>query len=120
MLNFAWTAATSFSTLPLKVSLFMGILVGLFGIEEAVRALLAYVFKWYTVPGWISTTVLMSAIGSTLLISVGILGEYVGKIYEQAKERPLYLVARTFNVGNQEELERRATAKVAALSDGRD
>jgi glycosyltransferase involved in cell wall biosynthesis len=98
MAAFAWTAATSFSALPLKASILIGIVVGLFGIEEMVRALLAHFLGWYTVPGWVSLTIITSLIGSSLLISVGILGEYVGKIYEQAKERPLYLVARTFNV----------------------
>jgi dolichol-phosphate mannosyltransferase len=38
------------------------------------------------------------AIGGALLISVGILGQYTGRIYEQSKERPLYLVSRTFNI----------------------
>jgi polyisoprenyl-phosphate glycosyltransferase len=98
MLAFAWTAATSFSALPLKASIVIGIIVGLFGLEEAARALLAHVLGWYTVPGWVSLTIITSLIGSSLLISVGILGEYVGKIYEQSKNRPLYLVARTFNV----------------------
>jgi polyisoprenyl-phosphate glycosyltransferase len=98
MLTFAWTAATSFSALPLKMSILIGIAVGLFGIEEAARALLAHMLGWYTVPGWVSLTIVTSLIGSSLLISVGILGEYVGKIYEQSKSRPLYLVARTFNV----------------------
>jgi hypothetical protein len=44
--------------------------------------------------------VLTSAIGSALLISVGILGQYVGMIYEQTKNRPLYLVSRTINLRN--------------------
>jgi polyisoprenyl-phosphate glycosyltransferase len=101
MAAFAWTAATSFSALPLKVSILIGIVVGLFGLEEMVRALLAHFLGWYTVPGWVSLTIVTSLIGSSLLISLGILGEYVGKIYEQAKERPLYLVARTFNVTGQ-------------------
>lgn len=98
MLAFAWTAATSFSALPLKASIVIGIIVGLFGLEEAARALVAHVLGWYTVPGWVSLTIITSLIGSSLLISVGILGEYIGKIYEQSKNRPLYLVARTFNV----------------------
>jgi dolichol-phosphate mannosyltransferase len=42
--------------------------------------------------------VVTSLIGSALLMSISVLGEYVGKIYEQVKGRPLYLVARTFNV----------------------
>jgi polyisoprenyl-phosphate glycosyltransferase len=99
MLTFAWTAATSFSTLPLRVSTFVGFLVTLFGVEEVVRVLLASVFHWYTVRGWSSLMVAVCIIGGTQLMTIGILGEYVGKIYEQAKERPLYLVARTVNVG---------------------
>ena len=102
MLLFAWTAATSFSTLPLQVSLLLGIAVGIFGIEEAIRALLAFALGWYVVPGWTSLTILTSVIGSALLISIGILGQYVGRIYEQAKSRPLYLVSRTFNIGCQD------------------
>ena len=98
MLAFAWTAMTSFSTLPLKFSLICGLIIGLLGLEEGMRAILALLFNWYTVPGWTSLMVVTSVIGSTLLISLGILGEYVGKIYEQSKNRPLYLVSRTFNI----------------------
>ena len=98
MLFFAWTAATSFSVLPLQVSLLFGVLVGLFGVEEGIRALLAVTLGWYTVPGWTSLMIVTCAIGSALLISIGILGQYTGRIYEQSKERPLYLVSRTFNI----------------------
>ena len=98
MLTLAWTAATSFSILPLQISMLLGFLVGLFGIEEAIRAMLAFLLGWYVVPGWTSLVVLTALIGSALLISIGLLGQYVGKIYEQSKARPLYLVSRTFNV----------------------
>lgn len=98
MAKFAWTAATSFSTLPLKASIFLGALVCFFGLEEAIRAILAHIFNWYVVPGWSSLTVLISVIGGAMLISIGILGEYVGKLYEQTKNRPIYLIARTLNL----------------------
>src|SRR5450759_3682293 len=98
MLALAWTAATSFSTVPLQISIVLGLITGIIGIEEGIRAILAALFGWYSVPGWTSLMVVTSIIGSALLISVGILGQYVGKIYEQSKERPLYLVSRTFNV----------------------
>jgi dolichol-phosphate mannosyltransferase len=98
MLAFAWTAATSFSILPLQISLLLGLLVGLFGFEEAVRALLAFLLGWYVVPGWTSLVILTALVGSALLVSVGILGQYVGKIYEQSKGRPLYLVSQTYNI----------------------
>ncbi len=96
MLAFSWTAVTSFSTLPLRLSMIFGGMVGMLGIEEGIRASLAHLLSWYTVPGATSLTVLVSLIGSALLISIGILGEYVAKLYEQSKGRPLYIVARTF------------------------
>jgi glycosyltransferase involved in cell wall biosynthesis len=98
MLQFAWTAATSFSTFPLKASTLMGVIVTLMGLEEACRALLAHIFGWYTVRGWSSLTVLVSVVGGAMLLSIGVLGEYVGKLYEQSKNRPLYLVSQTVNV----------------------
>jgi dolichol-phosphate mannosyltransferase len=74
----------------------LAVLAAAVGIEEGIRALLAYSLGWYTVPGWTSLTVIVSFIGSAMLMSIGILGEYVAKIYEQSKGRPLYIVARTF------------------------
>jgi dolichol-phosphate mannosyltransferase len=101
MLSFAWTAATSFSTVPLRLSFATAFAAALLSLEEGIRALLAHIFGWYTISGWTSTTILLSGIGAALLFSVGILGEYVGKIYEQGKHRPLYLAARTFNLDDE-------------------
>jgi polyisoprenyl-phosphate glycosyltransferase len=98
MLRFAWTAATSFSALPLRVSTWLGFLATIVGIEEAVRAVLAHIFHWYAVPGWSSLTVLISLLGGAMLVSIGIVGDYVGKIYEQTKNRPIYLVSQTVNL----------------------
>jgi polyisoprenyl-phosphate glycosyltransferase len=98
MLRFAWTAATSFSVLPLRATAVLGVIVMAIGFEEAIRATLAHIFHWYAVPGWSSLTVLVSVIGGATLLGIGILGEYIGKIYEQTKNRPLYLVSRTFNI----------------------
>jgi polyisoprenyl-phosphate glycosyltransferase len=98
MIHFAWTAATSFSILPLKASTWLGVIVTLVGFGEAIHALLAKIFHWYVVPGWTSLTVLISILGGATLVSIGVLGEYVGKLYEQTKSRPLYLVSQTVNV----------------------
>ncbi len=103
MLSFAWTAATSFSALPLRASIILGGVATVLGIEEAVRATLAHIFHWYAVPGWSSLTVLVSLLGGATLMSIGIVGEYVGKIYEQSKGRPLYLVAHTVNIEQGDE-----------------
>ena len=75
----------------------MGLVVTLFGLIEAGRAILAHFLHWYTVTGWTSLIVTICVIGGSMLISIGILGEYIGKIYEESKERPMYVVARTLN-----------------------
>ncbi len=98
MVRFAWTAATSFSALPLRASIWLGFMATLVGIEEAIRAVLAHIFHWYAVPGWSSLTVLVSLLGGATLMSIGIVGDYIGKIYEQTKGRPLYLVSQTINI----------------------
>jgi polyisoprenyl-phosphate glycosyltransferase len=98
MLALAWTAATSFSVVPLRVTLGLGLIALLCSLEEIVRSVLSQIFGWYTVRGWSSMMVMLGVIGGALLISVGVLGEYVGRLYEQVKDRPMYLVAETYNV----------------------
>jgi len=114
MLSFAWTAATSFSTVPLRVSTILGILTGVFALEEAVRALIEHSLG-ATVPGWTSLMIVTAAIGSAMLTSLGVVGEYVAKLYEQSKGRPMYFVARTFNVGADKDTapEQKAAASAA-------
>ena len=102
MLTFAWTAATSFSTLPLKIGIVLGLLAGLLGVEEFIRALVA-LWAGRVVPGWTSLMVITCILCSALLVCIGIVGQYVGQIYEESKGRPLYLVARTFNVPSSEQ-----------------
>lgn len=100
MLMFAWTAATSFSSVPLNLSFLVAAIVGLFGLEEAARAVVAHVMG-KAVPGWTSLIVVTSLIGSAILVFLGVLGQYIGRIYEQGKERPLYIVARKVNCGEE-------------------
>jgi len=96
MVRFAWTAATSFSDLPLQMSLYVGVLGILLSVEEAARALLAFSLGWYLVSGWTSLMIINCFVGSTILLCIGIMGDYIGKIYIEAKDRPIYLVARQY------------------------
>jgi len=102
MIRLAWYAAVSFSPLPLRMSFFAGGLMALLAIEEAVRALVAY-FSGRTVAGWTSLMIVLCMSNAALLITVGILGEYVGKIFEESKGRPLYIVADVWNVAQSVE-----------------
>ena len=97
MVRLAWTAAVSFSALPLKISFAGAGLMTLVAIEEAVRAFIEH-FSGRTVPGWTSLMVVLCLSNAALMIMVGILGEYVGRVYEEGKGRPLYIVADTWNV----------------------
>lgn len=98
MVRFAWTAAVSFSPLPLKVSLALGILLALAGFSYGCYATVRVFLGLYVVPGWTSLLVVTCLIGGSILMGLGILGEYVARIYEEVKGRPLYLVYRSANL----------------------
>jgi glycosyltransferase involved in cell wall biosynthesis len=98
MVHLAWTAAVSFSALPLRVSFFGAGIMTVVAVEEAIRALVAH-FSGQTVPGWTSLMVVLCLSNAALMTAVGILGEYVGRIYEEGKGRPLYVVSDRWNIG---------------------
>jgi len=97
MLRFAWTAAVSFSPLPLRLSFGLGVVLALLGVTQAINAVVRTALGLYTVPGWTSLMVVVCLIGSAILISIGVLGEYVGRIFEESKGRPIYVVAECVN-----------------------
>lgn len=97
MLKLAWTAAVSFSALPLRISFWGAGLMTLLAIVEIFHAVI-YHFTGKTVPGWTSLMVVLCLSNAVMMVAVGMLGEYVGKIYEEGKGRPLYLVADTWNL----------------------
>jgi polyisoprenyl-phosphate glycosyltransferase len=99
MIRLAWTAALSFSALPLRLTFFGAGAMTLLAFEEAIRALLAY-FAGKTVPGWTSLMVVLCLSNAALMIAVGILGEYVGRIFEEGKGRPLYIVSDAWNLSH--------------------
>src|SRR3984957_18084422 len=102
MIRLAWYAAVSFSPLPLRMSFFAGGFMALLAVEEAVRALTAHL-SGRTVAGWTSLMIVLCMSNAALLITVGILGEYVGKIFEESKGRPLYIIADAWNVSPRSE-----------------
>lgn len=97
MLKLAWTAAVSFSALPLKLSFFGAGVMMLVAIEEGIRAIAEHM-SGQTIPGWTSLMVMLCLSNAALMAAVGFLGEYVGRIYEEGKHRPLYLVAGAWNL----------------------
>jgi dolichol-phosphate mannosyltransferase len=96
MLRFAWTAIVSFSSLPLRASFYLGSLMAMLGLAWGAIAVVRHV-AGDTVPGWTSQMVMTCLIGATILISNGILGSYVGQIFEEIKRRPLYIISSVAN-----------------------
>jgi dolichol-phosphate mannosyltransferase len=98
MSRFAWTAISSFSALPLRLSVFLGIFVAACGFGYATYSVFAAKVLKATVPGWTSLVCLNIIFSGATLIAVGLVGEYVARIYEEAKGRPLYVVAGSANL----------------------
>lgn len=91
MIAFAWDGITSFSIKPIRMISTLGICVFSFSILMLIYILARY-FTGQTVVGWASLTVSLWAIGGLILLSLGIIGEYIGKIFLEAKQRPRFFV----------------------------
>jgi glycosyltransferase involved in cell wall biosynthesis len=98
MLQFAWTAAVSFSPAPLRVSMFAGFVLAMLGISDGAYAVVRKLLGHPLVPGWASLMAAMCVIGGGILLSIGVLGEYIGRIFEEVKGRPLYFVSYRANL----------------------
>ena len=99
MLKLAQDGIFSFSIKPLKIVGAMGILSVIISIILFVYAVLSYAFDWNNlVPGWTSLMVTMTFIGGMILISLWMIGEYIGRIYDETKRRPEYIIDETINI----------------------
>jgi glycosyltransferase involved in cell wall biosynthesis len=103
MVRFAIDGITSFSILPLRFATYLGMLMSTASVGVIAWALLAkYLFR-QTVQGWTAIVIIVAIFASVQLLMIGILGEYVGRIYEEVKRRPLYIVSDTVNLALQPE-----------------
>lgn len=91
MLALAWSGTTSFSTVPLRLISWMGGVVFLVSFVFAAFAMFN-ALRGHVVPGWASVTIPLYLLGGALMLSIGIVGEYVGKLYLEVKGRPRYLL----------------------------
>jgi glycosyltransferase involved in cell wall biosynthesis len=93
MLNFAIDGITSFSVKPLRLITTFGILFMLVAIAIIGYALYAYL-TGHTIQGWTSLLISLWFIGGAILTAIGVIGEYVGKIYNEVKRRPRYFIEK--------------------------
>ena len=97
MLSFAVDGITSFSIKPLRLITTCGVVFMLVAIGIIAYALYSFI-AGHVVPGWTSLLVSLWFIGGAVLTAIGIIGEYIGKIYKEVKRRPRYFIEKTSNI----------------------
>ena len=102
MINFAFNGITSFSVKPLRMISTFGMVCSVLSIAGLVYALISY-FAGKAVPGWTAIVCSIWLLGGMLLLSIGVLGEYIGKIFSEVKHRPRYYIEEIIEKNENEE-----------------
>jgi len=94
LLSLAASGITAFSNLPLRLGSALGTLLALFAIGYGIWVVIAHFTQGHDVPGWATIVAGLMFFSGIQLLTIGILGEYLGRVYDEVKRRPRYLVAR--------------------------
>lgn len=97
MFDFALNGITAYSRLPLRFAFYLGLLFGLLSFALTINVVYIKVFTTDAVPGWATIAASVLLLGGLQLAGMGIIGEYVGRIFEEVKQRPLYWVGDEIN-----------------------
>lgn len=97
MMHFALDGITAFSKVPLRMAFYIGLLCGLLSILMILHILFVHFFTDNVVSGWTTLAVSIFFLGGVQLVCIGIIGEYVGRVFEEVKQRPLYWVKDSVN-----------------------
>jgi glycosyltransferase involved in cell wall biosynthesis len=95
----ALAAVLSFSRAPLRLATWVGLLVSLLSFAYGVYAIVQAIVLHAALPGWASLAVLISFLSGVQLLTLGLLGEYLGQVLDESKHRPLYIVAESTLIG---------------------
>lgn len=101
MLKFAFDGITSFSSTPLYISAFLGLAVSGISFIYGLYVIYAAIFTDKVIPGWASIVVVVLFLGGIQLISLGIIGAYLGRVFNEVKKRPLYLINKTLGFNDK-------------------
>jgi polyisoprenyl-phosphate glycosyltransferase len=97
MLRFASHGIVSFSKKPLQYSIVLGFIFALLGLMSVIYTFINFFFSNQLPSGWTTLSILISLFGGIQLLFLGIIGEYIGAIFDEVKARPLYLVDQKIN-----------------------
>lgn len=116
--NFALDGLTSFSTVPLRVWTYVGGLVAIISALYTIVIILQTLFFGRDVPGYASLMAVVLMLGAVQLISLGIIGEYLGRLYIESKQRPIYLISEQLGIARNREAIRPVETIPFAVSAG--
>ena len=102
LINLATTAMVSFTSAPLRIVTILGFTTMLFGLIVAAEALTGW-FRGNAVSGFTTIVITLLILGSFIMISLGIIGEYIAKIYDEVKHRPSYLIENSIGIEQDDE-----------------
>lgn len=98
MLSLAWEGVTSFSVMPLRIVTVLGAAIFVLTMLISVYIIGVRLFTNLAIPGWASTVLPIYFLGGVQIVCVGILGEYLGKVYKEVKARPRYIVEKVIGL----------------------
>ena len=93
-LGLALNGIFSLSTAPLRAATWLGLAISAGSFILAIWAIYQKLSGHFTVPGWASTVVIVLFLGGVQLLTIGVIGEYLGRVYDEVKQRPLYVISR--------------------------
>ena len=99
MVTFAWQGITSFSSVPLRIASVAGLVI-FFGSLGLIAWALYTKIHGEAIPGWTSIVIPMFFIGGLNILFLGLIGEYIGKIYLEVKKRPLFIIKERYNLND--------------------
>ena len=106
LLNYGIDGVISFNNKPLRIAIYLGLTVTLLDILYVLYMLIQITMKGIDVPGYFTTIAAILLVGGLQLFFMGIIGEYIGRIYYEVKRRPPYIVAKTANFEKETEREK--------------
>jgi glycosyltransferase involved in cell wall biosynthesis len=98
MMRLAIDGLLAFSTVPLRLALSLGFIISVAAFLAGITAIVVKLTGAYTIPGWASVVVMLSFLSGVQLLVIGAVGQYVGRVYEQGRNRPLYLISEAHGI----------------------
>lgn len=99
----ALSGLMSFSVLPLRFATALGVLVSTLSLLSVVVVILVRIFTNWSLPGFAATASILLFLGGVQLLTIGVLGEYIGKIFDEVKDRPLFILSETIGLSEDQD-----------------